>query len=454
MKVPLFENIKKLAKEIKRNNKEKQIKLEEKINEIKQLNDNGSKNLEKENYDKIEKEIINDLFDEEDNIEFDKNKDIKEYLIKVHTKEIIKNTAQKINALSISDKKMILNNLENLASDEKKKEKLNKLYALMESLDNINELSNKLIKSEKNPEFNINPAKDISQEKVKIMAEEYEKDIFNENPENVVKNNAIYLIGDKVKNLSDNNQEFIINQLKGKANDEEKKNRLSKLVNLLNKIKKLKKFRQKVLESHNSKKALEKIENEKKYGIVILNEKKYKSSSVIVRKPNELKEDKLKTISNLLLEDLKKINEEETNDISRNSIEKYHQEKENEKKMEEIADVINSLGGEDKNKIIEEIKNNFDIPSKINNIYNKFMKVLAKRERQFDTEKRKKQKEAIEEISDIKKSSNTLLYSFIDEKNYNDSSDFVNFDKTADMEEIKDNKLTHKIGKWETEEIY
>ena len=122
--------------------------------------------------------------------------------------------------------------------------------------------------------------------------------------------------------------------------------------------------------------------------------------------------------------------------------------------MEEIADVINSLGGEDKNKIIEEIKNNFDIPSKINNIYNKFMKVLAKRERQFDTEKRKKQKEAIEEISDIKKSSNTLLYSIIDEKNYNDSSDFVNFDKTADMEEIKDNKLTHKIGKWETEEIY
>ena len=453
-RIKLFENIKKIAKEIKQKNKEKQIKLEEKINEIKQLNDNGNKNLEKENYDKIEKEIINDLFDEGDNIEFDKDKDIKEYLIKVYTKEIIKNTAQKINALSISDKKMILNNLENLASDEKKKEKLNKLYALMESLDNINELSNKLIKSEKNPEFNINPAKDISQEKVKIMAEEYEKDIFNENPENVVKNNAIYLIGDKVKNLSDNNQEFIINQLKGKANDEEKKNRLSKLVNLLNKIKKLKKFRQKVLESHNSKKALEKIENEKKYGIVILNEKKYKSSSVIVRKPNELKEDKLKTISNLLLEDLKKINEEETNDISRNSIEKYHQEKENEKKLEEIADVINSLDGEDKNKIIDEIKNNFDVPSKKNNIYNRFMKVLIKRERQFDTEKIKKQKEAIKEISDIKKSSNTLLYSFIDEKNYNDSSDFVNLDKTADMEEIKDNKWTHRIGKWETEEIY
>ena len=454
MKVPLFENIKKLAKEIKRNNKEKQIKLEEKINEIKQLNDNGSKNLEKENYDKIEKEIINDLFDEEDNIEFDKNKDIKEYLIKVHTKEIIKNTAQKINALSISDKKIILNNLENLASDEKKKEKLNKLYALMESLDNINELSNKIIKSQNKPEFNINSAKDISQEKIKIMAEQYEKDIFNENPENVVKNNAIYLIGDKVKNLSDNNQEFIINQLKEKANDEEKKNRLSKLVNLLNKIQKLKKFQKKVLESHKSKKALEKIENEKKYGIVILNEKKYKSSTVLVRKPNELKEDKLKTISNLLLEDLKKINEEETNDISRNSIEKYHQEKENEKKLEEIADVINSLDGEDKNKIIDEIKNNFDVPSKKNNIYNRFMKVLIKRERQFDTEKIKKQKEAIKEISDIKKSSNTLLYSIIDEKNYNDSSDFVNFDKTADMEEIKDNKLTHKIGKWETEEIY
>ena len=113
--------------------------------------------------------------------------------------------------------------------------------------------------------------------------------------------------------------------------------------------------------------------------------------------------------------------------------------------MEEIADVINSLDGEDKNKIIDEIKNNFDVPSKKNNIYNRFMKVLIKRERQFDTEKIKKQKEAIKEISDIKKSSNTLLYSFIDEKNYNDSSDFVNLDKTADMEEIKDNKLTHII---------
>ena len=43
-----------------------------------------------------------------------------------------------------------------MASDEKKKEKLNKLYALMESLDNINELSNKIIKSQNKNEFNIN----------------------------------------------------------------------------------------------------------------------------------------------------------------------------------------------------------------------------------------------------------------------------------------------------------
>ena len=129
--------------------------------------------------------------------------------------------------------------------------------------------------------------------------------------------------------------------------------------------------------------------------------------------------------------------------------------KENEKKIEEISDVLNSLDNNDKANIIEEIKNNFD-NSKKNNVYNKFIKILARKERQFDNEKRKKQKETIREIEEAKTiDDDALLYSFIDERTDN-NSDIVNMgeDIQDNNGEIKKNKWTISKGTLETEEIY
>ena len=69
------------------------------------------------------------------------------------------------------------------------------------------------------------------------------------------------------------------------------------------------------------------------------------------------------------------------------------------KKCEEIIDVINSLVLSDKNKILKNIKNNFDKP-KNNNLFIKFMKMLKKKERIFDNEKRKRQEEVLDKIGE------------------------------------------------------
>lgn len=77
-----------------------------------------------------------------------------------------------------------------------------------------------------------------------------------------------------------------------------------------------------------------------------------------------------------------------------------------------MIDVLNSFDVNDKARIVEEIKNNFDSP-KINNLYNRFMKILSKKERQFDKEKRKVKKDTINEIEKEKNNDNSLLYSII-----------------------------------------
>ena len=112
---------KKLGDEVKQKKKEEIKKNEEKMKRIEELNDNSNKNLDKEKLDIIENEIINDLYNKE-NIEFDKNEDIKNYLSEAYKEEKINNVGDKINKLSIEDKKTILNKLEDLANDEEKKD--------------------------------------------------------------------------------------------------------------------------------------------------------------------------------------------------------------------------------------------------------------------------------------------------------------------------------------------
>ena len=230
--------------------------------------------------------------------------------------------------------------------------------------------------------------------------------------------------------MNQNNLEFILKTIRLKADSKEKQNALNKLSSSVDKLLQSKKFLKRVKEKHTKKLVLEKIINEKKYGIVVLpNEKKDDSKNLILmRRPTELNEIKLKGIIDIFIEDLVKLSEED-NVIS--SIDKYKKVKENEAKMEEIARVINSLNNEDKTKALGEIKQIFDEPKKIG-FYNKFMKTLEKIEREFNKEKREKQKEAIKEIKEEHNEDNSLLYSFIEDESEdksgqkNDDSDIVN----------------------------
>ena len=448
---------KKYGKEIINKKKGDNQVFEEEIKNIERENDNSKKNLDNYKLEKLEKEIINNLYNKE-SVDFNKNEEIKKYLLESQKELKIKKSAEKIISLAIDDKKKILDKLENCANNEKKKDIYNKLFKTIENLEKRKKLKDKLRIKEKQIELqdnnNINCTL-LSIDKLEILSQQLEKELFDENIENYINNYISYKIAEKIVKLDENNQESILKYLKEKADNEEKQNRLRELSSLLGKLNNLKKFTQKVREMHINKIALEKMENEKKYGIVILQneEKEDKPGTILMKKPEELNEDKLNEITNILIEDLNKINEEENDNPNIPYIEKYLKDKENEKILEKIAYVIISLDNNDKTQIIEEIKKNFDNP-KINNLYNKFMKIFSKKERQFDNEKRKKKKEAIKEIEKDKKDNS--LYSFIKEGNESIFDLDINKEENIsnNYEPKEANKWTHKKGSLETEEIY
>ena len=176
---------------------------------------------------------------------------------------------------------------------------------------------------------------------------------------------------------------------------------------------------------------------------------KEENPTILMKKPEELSEEKLSEITTILIDDLNKINKEENDNADIPYIDKYLKDKENEKMMEKMADVMNSLDNHDKAIIIEEIKKIFD-NSKLNNLYNKFMKILARKEKQFDNEKRKIQRDTIKVIENEKDNDDNLLYSINQDNNDNST-----FDAEKEGENNKDEQIwTHKKGRLETEEIY
>ena len=446
---------KKYGDEIKQKMKEENKNFEDKIKIIEQLNDCSNNNLDKEKLDEIEKEIVNDLFNKEET-ELDKNKDINNYLLEARNEILINNSGKKINKLSIEDKNTILKKLENLADDEDKKNKFNKLCKVLNNLEKIKQIYDKIKINENQisskDSNNFNSQINLSADKLENIKKEIEKKLFNESDEDFINNHLSDDIAEKIMKLNDNNQDLILKKLEEKAEDDEKKERLKKLNRVLDKLKIFQKFTKKVRDLHLSKIALEKLENEKKYGIVILkNEEKEENPTILMKKPEELSEDKLSEITNILIDDLNKINKEENDNTDIPYIDRYLKDKENEKVFENIADVLNSLDNKDKSNILEEIKNNFDKPKK-NKIYNRFKKILAKKERQFDEEKRKIKRDAIKEIENEKNSDDNLLYSIIRDNNENSTIDMENIGEQNIKQSEK--KWTRRIGRLETDEIY
>ena len=311
---------------------------------------------------------------------------------------------------------------------------------------NINQKKNDLIEPD---ELN------LSFEKSKV---EFETLIKRLTKENVEKSDIINVVNEILK-LDEINQEKFLNNLKETLKSNHKGFIMKQFVKIFNEKKSQKIFADKVIERYLKLIIEEKEKNEQKYGIFIDNVEK--KETILLKNPSELKKDNFNEMKNNFLEDFKIMREEM--DMEFSFFEEYTKKKEREKKLEDIANIINTLNNDDKIKILDEIKKNFDNPND-NILYNEFLEILEKRTRKFNEEKRNRKKETFEEIEENKKNNeDTLLYSLIDvkgEKNY-DSMDSMNM--SQEVLENKDNKIeennydlifTFPKGFLETQEIY
>ena len=434
-------NYKRLGNDIKSKREELKKEFLNEIDRIIKLNSNCSKNLDLNIIDELIKEIIKNLF-ENIIINFYKNKIIEKYIIESKNEENLWKSAAKIVNLSNEDEKNVLIEIKNC--DEKKQTNIyNKLYKSIEILKMIKNIQ-KNVELKKNdliaPKINNLSPEDIN-EKLESFIQMLDK-------ENVEKRDINNIVDELIK-LDNINQELFINNLKEKIKNKNKDFIIKQIEKSLDKKKIQKTFAYKVLERYLKKIILEKEKNEKKYGICLDDNDK---NRVILKKPNELNEDKFNEVKNNIMIDFKNIYKEKQLNDSSYLIEK-------EKKLEEIADVINSLDIDDKAKILEEIKNNL-YKENMSNLYNEFMKALEIREKMFIKEKRERKEETIKEMEEKKKDDeNNLLYSYIElktSKNNNSSEIVIHEDEQEDDEnkENTDNKFTVNIGYLETEETY
>ena len=434
-------NYKRLGNDIKSKREELKKEFLNEIDRIIKLNSNCSKNLDLNIIDELIKEIIKNLF-ENVMVNFYKNKIIEKYIIESKNEENLWKSAAKIVNLSNEDEKNVLIEIKNC--DEKKQTNIyNKLYKSIEILKMIKNIQ-KNVELKKNdliaPKINNLSPEDIN-EKLESFIQILDK-------ENVEKRDINNIVDELIK-LDNINQELFINNLKEKIKNKNKDFIIKQIEKSLDKKKIQKTFAYKVLERYLKKIILEKEKNEKKYGICLDDNDK---NRVILKKPNELNEDKFNEVKNNIMIDLKNIYKEKQLNDSSYLIEK-------EKKLEEIADVINSLDIDDKAKILEEIKNNL-YKENMSNLYNEFMKALEIREKMFIKEKRERKEETIKEMEEKKKDDeNNLLYSYIElktSKNNNSSEIVIHEDEQEDDEnkENTDNKFTVNIGYLETEETY
>ena len=434
---------KKLGKILKERKEKNENDFEKEKENILKLNNNGNKNLDEENIKKLSKEIKNYLFDNI-HIDFDKNEIIENYIKESKKEDTIWKSAAKIVNLSDKDKKYVLDEIKKKTNNEKNKINIyNKLLKEIEILEKIKNMKNDVELKKKDlievEEVNLNHGK--KNEKLESFIQILNKD-------NIRKNDIVNVVNEII-NYDEINQEFFLNNFREKLTCEKKDFIIKQIETLLGKKKIQNKFAYKVLEKYMRNIIIEKVKNEKKYGIFI--DDKDKRGVIILKNPHELNEDKFNELKNNFIEDL-------------NELKKENEDKNKEKKLEEIADVINSLDRDDKMKILAEIKNNFDL-SNDNNLYNKFMNIFEKRKKIYNEQKLQKKKESKKEIEDKKKEEeNNLLYSFVDlkEKNIN-SSDIVIYSENENVPEsnndnIKDNSIdknfTFHIGYLETEETY
>ena len=161
-------------------------------------------------------------------------------------------------------------------------------------------------------DFNFKLSQQLPEDKLEILAENFAKSLFDSNLEKSKRNELINRTSEEINNLSQNNQDFIMNILKKRADNDEKKYILSQLIKVLDKLSQSKKFLKRVKEKHMKKIILDKMINEKKYCIVFLpNDRRIDKTNLIIKKIlTKLNDNKLKNLINIFIDDLKKLNEE------------------------------------------------------------------------------------------------------------------------------------------------
>ena len=386
--------------------------------------------------------------------DFNKNETIKSFIIEAKREENIWNAAEQIVVLSDKDKDSILDEIKNKTSIENEKMHIyNKLCKYIIILKKIKTMNNNI--EQKKNDLIENDELNLSLEKSKDELESFIQKLCKENVE---KSDIINVVNEILK-LDDINQENFLNNLKQTLTSNHKGFIMKQFIKIYNEKKAQKNFADKVIERYLNKLILEKEKNEQKYGIFIDN--KEKNETILLKHPSELKNDNFNQMKNNFLEDFKKMQEETEMDLS--FFDEYTKKKEREKKLEDIANIINTLDNDDKTKILDEIKKYFD-NTKDNILYNEFLEILEKRARKFDEEKRNKKKETYLDIEENRKNiEKSLLYSLVDvkdEKNY-DSMDSMNMSHDAfenndnKVEENNDNSIyTFPKGFLETQEIY
>ena len=451
--INLLNTCKKIGIELKNKKLRKEENLEKEIEDILKLNDNTNKNLEEENMNELMEKLINYLCENIDT-DFNKNETIKSFIIEAKREENIWNAAEQIVVLSDKDKDSILDEIKNKTSIENEKMHIyNKLCKYIIILKKIKTMNNNI--EQKKNDLIENDELNLSLEKSKDELESFIQKLCKENVE---KSDIINVVNEILK-LDDINQENFLNNLKQTLTSNHKGFIMKQFIKIYNEKKAQKNFADKVIERYLNKLILEKEKNEQKYGIFIDN--KEKNETILLKHPSELKNDNFNQMKNNFLEDFKKMQEETEMDLS--FFDEYTKKKEREKKLEDIANIINTLDNDDKTKILDEIKKYFD-NTKDNILYNEFLEILEKRARKFDEEKRNKKKETYLDIEENRKNiEKSLLYSLVDvkdEKNY-DSMDSMNMSHDAfenndnKVEENNDNSIyTFPKGFLETQEIY
>ena len=451
--INLLNTCKKIGIELKNKKLRKEENLEKEIEDILKLNDNTNKNLEEENMNELMEKLINYLCENIDT-DFNKNETIKSFIIEAKREENIWNAAEQIVVLSDKDKDSILDEIKNKTSIENEKMHIyNKLCRYIIILKKIKTMNNNI--EQKKNDLIENDELNLSLEKSKDELESFIQKLCKENVE---KSDIINVVNEILK-LDDINQENFLNNLKQTLTSNHKGFIMKQFIKIYNEKKAQKNFADKVIERYLKKLILEKEKNEQKYGIFIDN--KEKNETILLKHPSELKNDNFNQMKNNFLEDFKKMQEETEMDLS--FFDEYTKKKEREKKLEDIANIINTLDNDDKTKILDEIKKYFD-NTKDNILYNEFLEILEKRARKFDEEKRNKKKETYLDIEENRKNiEKSLLYSLVDvkdEKNY-DSMDSMNMSHDAfenndnKVEENNDNSIyTFPKGFLETQEIY